>query len=88
MNATSLIAYASMSGLDLNEKIAVSFGSCDSSYEHWGRAVDTLTYKLAKLGAVVFDGLKIDLAKAYSEKEQCIQFGQSFVGRMGGISLK
>ncbi|MDM5157268.1 hypothetical protein QUF88_26660 [Bacillus sp. DX1.1] len=88
MNATCLIIYVSMSGLDLNGKIAVSFGSSDSSYEHWGRAVDTLTYKLAKLGAVVLDGLKIDLAPTYSEKEQSIQFGQSFVERMGGISLK
>lgn len=36
MNATCLIIYVSMSGLDLNGKIAVSFGSSDSSYEHWG----------------------------------------------------
>lgn len=77
--------YEEMSSLDLTGKTAVSFGSCDSSYEHWGRAVDILSYKLAELGAVVIDGLKIDLAPTGSEKEQCIQFGKSFVERMISI---
>lgn len=79
--------YEEMNCLELNGKAAVSFGSCDSTYEHWGRAVDILTDKLAELGAMVLDGLKIDLAPTGSEKEQCIQFGKSFVERMKGMSL-
>ena len=72
--------YEEMDGLDLTGKYAAAFGSCDSCYEHRGRAVDILSDKLVELGAeVVLDGLKIDLAPTDSEIEQCIQFGEDFV---------
>ncbi|MCM2533927.1 flavodoxin [Neobacillus pocheonensis] len=81
--------YEEMNSLDFKGKMAAAFGSCDSSYDHWGRAVDILSNKLVELGAeVVLDGLKIDLAPTDSEKEQCIQFGQSFGKKMRGVSLK
>ncbi|MFK9095123.1 flavodoxin [Bacillus salipaludis] len=72
--------YDEMNQLNLAGKMAAAFGSCDSSYEHRGGAVDILTEKLVELGAnVVFEGLKIDLSPTTSEKEQCIKFGKSFV---------
>lgn len=72
--------YEEMDSVDLKGKIAAAFGSCDSSYEHWGGAVDIITEKLVELGAdIIQEGLKIDLSPTDSEKEQCIQFGQSFV---------
>lgn len=72
--------YEEMDTLHLAGKRAAVFGSCDSSYEHWGRAVDLLIKKLTELGAdIVLDGLKIDLAPTTAEKEQCIQYGKSFV---------
>ncbi|WP_312473565.1 flavodoxin [Neobacillus sp.] len=72
--------YDEMDRLNLTGKRAAVFGSCDSSYEHRGRAVDILTEKLAELGAeVVLDGIKIDLAPTAAEKEQCMKFGQSFM---------
>ncbi|MDR7002454.1 flavodoxin [Neobacillus niacini] len=80
--------YEEMDGLDLTGKIAAAFGSCDSTYEHRGRAVDILSDKLLELGAdVVADGLKIDLAPTDSEIEQCTQFGEYFVkNHMRGVS--
>jgi flavodoxin I len=77
--------YEEMDCLDLNGKTASAFGSCNSSYEHWGRAVDILQEKLVQLGAMVLDGMKIELAPTDSEKEQCIQFGQLFAKRMKGV---
>ena len=72
--------YEEMDSLDLTGKRSAAFGSCDSSYEHRGRAVDLLLTKLSELGAdIVLDGLKIDMAPTSAEKEQCIQFGRSFV---------
>lgn len=75
-----LAFYDEMDTLELSEQTAAAFGSCDSSYEHWGGAVDILTEKLVELGAeVVLEGLKIDLAPTPAEIEQCIGFGKLFV---------
>lgn len=72
--------YEEMDALDLTGKKAAAFGSCDSSYEHWGGAVDQIIEKLTELGAdIVLEGLKIDMAPTTEEKEQCIQYGRSFV---------
>ena len=69
-----------MDQINIAGKKAAAFGSCDSSYEQRGGAVDLLIAKLKELGAdVVQDGLKIDLAPNDSEKQQCIMFGQSFM---------
>ncbi|MEH7437794.1 flavodoxin [Neobacillus drentensis] len=72
--------YDEMDQINIAGKKAAAFGSCDSSYEQRGGAVDLLIAKLKELGAdVVQDGLKIDLAPNDSEKQQCIMFGQSFM---------
>jgi flavodoxin I len=72
--------YDEMDLINIAGKKAAAFGSCDSSYEHRGGAVDLLIAKLKERGAdVVQDGLKIDLAPNDSEKQQCIKFGQSFM---------
>jgi flavodoxin I len=72
--------YDEMNVLNLQGKIAAAFGSCDSSYEHFGGAVDILTNKLKALGAdVVLDGLKIEQTPTDIDREKCIEFGKSFV---------
>lgn len=72
--------YDELSQINLAGKKAAAFGSCDSSYENRGGAVDLLIAKLKELGAeVVQEGLKIDLAPNDIEKEQCIHFGVSFM---------
>lgn len=72
--------YDDMDGLDLTGKKAAVFGSCDSSYEKYGAAVDILIEKLQQLGAdIVLEGLKIELSPSAEEKEVCKQFGKQFV---------
>ncbi|WML42937.1 flavodoxin [Neobacillus sp. PS3-40] len=76
--------YDDMDQISLKGKKAVAFGSCDSSYEHRGGAVDRLTEKLVELEAdLVLTGLKIDLSPTEAEKEQCVQFGIDFVEKVG-----
>ncbi|MCM3569174.1 flavodoxin [Neobacillus mesonae] len=75
--------YEEMDSLKLTDKPAAVFGSCDSFYENRGGAVDILIEKLTMLGAqVVFNGLKIDLSPTDEEKEECIQYGKSFVEKL------
>jgi flavodoxin I len=81
--------YEEMSGINLSGRIAAAFGSCDSSYEHWGRAVDLLTRKLADCGAdVVHIGLKMDLYPMESEQEQCYKFGSFIAEKLRGGTCK
>lgn len=70
--------YEEMDGLHLAGKLAGAFGSCDSTYEHFGRAVDLLSEKLLELGAEILECLKIEHAPTNLEKEQCIKFGRDF----------
>ena len=81
--------YEEMDRVNLEGKIASAFGSCDSTYEHMGGAVNILTEKLAELGAdVVEPGLKIELSSTDSEKKQCIQFGHFIAEKIGGVIRK
>lgn len=76
--------YEEMEHVTLAGKIAAAFGSCDSTYEHMGGAVDILNERLMEMGAEVpVDGLKIELSPNDREKELCIQFGQIFADKMG-----
>lgn len=71
--------YESMDALDLSGKKVAVFGSCDSSYEKYGAAVDTLIEKAKSLGAdVVLEGLKVELSPSGDDVNTCKQFGQSF----------
>jgi flavodoxin I len=75
--------YDEMDGIKLKGIMAGAFGSCDSSYEHRGHAVDILIEKLSELGAeTVPDGLKIDMAPAETEKELCREFGREFARKL------
>lgn len=76
--------YEDMDQLSLIGKKAAAFGSCDSSYEHRGRAVDIIIDKLTEIGAdVVLEGFKIDHSPNNDEIEQCLQFGKAFVNQLG-----
>jgi flavodoxin I len=72
--------YDDMEDLQLNGKKAAVFGSCDSSYEKIGAAVDILIDKVRQLGAeVAMEGLKIELTLSDEDKDKCKQFGKQFV---------
>ncbi|MEH7110332.1 flavodoxin [Bacillus sp. JJ1764] len=78
--------YEEMDPLHLSGKKTAVFGSCSSSYEHRGRAVDLLIEKLTEIGAdIILKGLKIDLAPSSEEKKLCIQYGRSFVEKSFGL---
>lgn len=71
--------YENMDDLNLHGKKAAVFGSCDSAYEKYGAAVDTLIGKLKELDAeVVLEGLKVELSPSSNEQEICKSFGRSF----------
>jgi flavodoxin I len=78
--------YEEMDALNLTGKRAAVFGSCDSSYENRGRAVDLLMEKLKELGAaIVLEQLKIDLSPSKAEKKQCMEYGQLFVEKSASL---
>ncbi|EPZ38834.1 MULTISPECIES: flavodoxin [Anoxybacillus] len=71
--------YDELDDVDLTGKKAAVFGSCDSSYEKYGAAVDILIEKLQERGAeVVLEGLKIELTPTNEDKQLCIAFGREF----------
>lgn len=74
-----------MDDIQLEQKKAAAFGSCDSYYSAYGAAVDLLIDKLKQRGAeVVLPGLKIDLEPSSQETEECGQFGKQFVRHLVG----
>ncbi|QGQ95951.1 flavodoxin [Paenibacillus psychroresistens] len=71
--------YDEMEDLELSNKPAAVFGSCDSNYHSFGTAVDTLIEKLTERGArIVIPGLKIELTPSDKEREACKAFGKQF----------
>ncbi|SMO95941.1 flavodoxin [Melghirimyces algeriensis] len=72
--------YDDMEELDLRNKKAAVFGSCDSSYPHFGAAVDILIETLQACGAeVVLPGLKVELSPTDEQITECKQFGFDFI---------
>ncbi|MGJ7035362.1 flavodoxin [Anoxybacillus eryuanensis] len=75
--------YDELNDVDLTGKKAAVFGSCDSSYEKYGAAVDILMEKLQERGAeVILDGLKIELTPTDEDKQLCIAFGRDFAKQL------
>ncbi|ASA96000.1 MULTISPECIES: flavodoxin [Anoxybacillus] len=75
--------YDELDDVDLTGKKAAVFGSCDSSYEKYGAAVDILIEKLQERGAeVVLEGLKVELTPTKEEKQLCIAFGRNFAKQL------
>jgi len=73
--------YEEMDEVDLSGKKAVVFGSADSSYPHFGAAVDILIAKLQERGCtVVAEGLKVEFSPSAEEKEQCRELGRRLLG--------
>jgi len=63
--------YDELATIDLTGKMAAAFGSGDTSYEHFARAVDILEEALKTQGCeIIIKGLKID---SWSEDEEEIE---------------
>ncbi|MED1865084.1 flavodoxin [Fictibacillus nanhaiensis] len=72
--------YEDLDTIELSGMKAAVFGSCDSSYEKYGAAVDILVKKLSDRGAELFtEGLKIELTPDEAEEEVCRTFGRDFI---------
>ena len=75
--------YEEMDGVDLSGKKAAVFGSCDSSFETYGGAVDKLIEKLQECGAeVVLEGLKVELTPNDEDIQACNEFGVKFIEKL------
>ncbi|NGZ74329.1 flavodoxin [Saccharibacillus alkalitolerans] len=73
--------YDELDELDLTGKKAAVFGSGDTVYEQFAKAVDLLQEKLAERGAeMVLEPLKLELNPSGDEREACLSFGRNFVG--------
>lgn len=78
--------YDELDELDLSGKPAVVFGSADSSYAHYGRAVELLEEKLEECGAVLAaPGLKVELNPSGAEKEACRELGRMVAQAAAGV---
>lgn len=79
--------YEEMDDLDLSGRKSAVFGSADSSYAQFGKAVDTLEEKLAELGAEkVLDGFKVELNPSADEKQRLKEFGKKFAAAVAVTS--
>ncbi|MDF2717987.1 MAG: Flavodoxin, partial [Paenibacillus sp.] len=78
--------YEELDDLDLSGKQAAVFGSADSSYPEFGKAVDLLEEKLEELGTVlVSKGLKVELGPTEREKAACRELGKQVVSAAAGV---
>ena len=79
--------YDEMDDVELADKKAAVFGSCDSSYSAYGAAVDTLIEKLEERGAeVVLPGLKVELTPTSRQIEECKAFGKQLAQHVAGTA--
>lgn len=75
--------YDEMDNIDLTGKKAAVFGSGDTAYPKYCKAVDILVKKLKERGAeVVLEGLKVELTPEDEDVEQCLHFGVDFVNHL------
>ncbi|WP_077211967.1 flavodoxin [Bacillus dakarensis] len=67
--------YDELEDTDLIGKAAASFGSGDSSYDHFARAVDIFEQKLQEQGCIItVKGLKADMDSEEVMKAKCREF--------------
>lgn len=75
--------YEEMDDVNLQGRKFGVFGSADSSYTYFGKAVDTLEEKLAEIGGEkVFDGFKVELNPSKDEKQLCHELGLKFAAAL------
>lgn len=78
--------YDDLEDLDLTGKKAAVFGSGDTVYEQFAKAVDLLQEKLEERGAeMVLEPLKLELNPSGDEREACRTFGKRFASNTVGV---
>lgn len=72
--------YEELDSVNLEGKIAAAFGSGDTAYPQFCKAVEILEEKLTERGAyVAIEGLKIELAPEGEDVDRCVEFGKQLV---------
>ncbi|MFD2761090.1 flavodoxin domain-containing protein [Lentibacillus juripiscarius] len=72
--------YQDMDDVDLSGKLVGTFGSCDSYYDIYGPALDTLATKAEERNSAVYkEKLKVELEPDDQDIEHCEQFAEGFL---------
>jgi len=80
--------YEELKDTDLTGKFAAVFGSGDSSYSHFSRAVDIFEETLKDQGCqIVTEGLKVDQESDAAIKEKCKGFSKKLNGKYKTIGI-
>lgn len=75
--------YDDLEDEDLTGKVVGLFGSCDSYYEFYGAAMETMAEKFRAIGADVIDPLlKIELAPEPEDQEKITAFVDTFLKKI------
>ncbi|GAA3409886.1 flavodoxin [Paenibacillus hodogayensis] len=78
--------YDELDDLDLSGKYSAVFGSADSSYPEFGKAVDLLVEKLEEMDTVrIAPPLKVELGPTSEEKEACRELGRQVAAAATGV---
>lgn len=78
--------YDELDDVELNGVPAAVFGSADSAYPDFGKAVHLLEEKIEEIGAVlVAPGLKVELNPSNDEKNACRELGKQVVLAAAGV---
>lgn len=72
-----------MDEVDLTGKLVGVFGSCDSYYDIYGPALDTMATKAQQQGAEIYEEkLKIELEPDDKDVERCRKFADGFLEKL------
>lgn len=72
--------YDELDRVDLTGKFVAVFGSCDSTYDMYGPAIENIASKVQKQGAIVYDEkLKIELEPSDDDIVHCKKFAEGFL---------
>ncbi|RYG73698.1 flavodoxin [Lentibacillus lipolyticus] len=75
--------YQDMDDVDLSGKLVGTFGSCDSYYDIYGPALDTLASKSEERNATIYEEkLKVELEPDDQDIEHCEKFAAGFLQQL------
>ncbi|WP_188454201.1 flavodoxin [Virgibacillus oceani] len=75
--------YEELDDIELTGKMIGVFGSCDSFYDSFGGAIDTMAAKVKDRGGMLYDkGLKVDLEPDKKDIERLREFAEGFLGKI------
>lgn len=75
--------YIDLEEAPIQDKVFAVYGSADSCYDTYGRAIDLVAEQAEKFGAYVLqERLKIDLSPDKNDEQRCLQFAQQIANQI------